>query len=268
MHGVKLKRSGLVTSRLGFGTSRLHWCEAKVRRRLIDAAFEAGFVHFDTAPAYGDTLSEIELGRALHGRREKVVLATKYGLPSDPFIVAIPQLSNALRTARAVSRKIGIQSKKQPLTATELRRSLEASLRRLRTDYVDLFLLHEPAPDRIPDLNSLRDALAELKRSGLVRHVGLAGDWKGIAPLKSWADPLNPVIQTSEQGWLSDQVPDITYGALAAGPQTIGQRGLTSIVAESRLAAALTRRPDGVVLVSTTKPERLLDLAALAEHAS
>ena len=267
MKAVKLKRSGLVTSRLGFGTSRLHWCEPKVRRRLIDAAIDAGFVHMDTAPAYGDTLSETELGRALYGRRDKVVLATKYGLPVDPYIVAVPQLSNALRTARALSRKIRSQSKKQPLTPSELRRSLELSLRRLRTDYVDLFLLHEPAPERIPDLSSLRDALAELKHSGLARHVGLAGDWNGIAPLESWAGPLDPVIQTGEQQWLSQQVPDITFGALAAGPQTIGQKSLPPAEAGSRLTVALNRRPDGVVLVSTTKPERLLDLAAFAERA-
>src|SRR5262245_33171675 len=108
--GTVTLRSGLVVSRLGLGTARLHYCSSATRRKLVEHALELGFTHFDTAPCYGDTLAEHELGRALKPHRSRVVLATKYGIPPNPIIAAAPSLALPLRTARTMARKLGLGS--------------------------------------------------------------------------------------------------------------------------------------------------------------
>jgi aryl-alcohol dehydrogenase-like predicted oxidoreductase len=102
---------------------------------LVHAAVDAGCNFFDTAPGYGSGASEQLLGKALKGRRQKVVLCTKYG-HADP-------------------RKTGF-------SAAGLRPALEASLRRLQTDHVDLLLLHNPPSDLL-DGTKAADLYAELE---------------------------------------------------------------------------------------------------------
>jgi aryl-alcohol dehydrogenase-like predicted oxidoreductase len=113
--------------------------------RVVDEALDSGIDFFDTADIYGETRSEEFLGRALGARRKDVVIATKFGLKLD---------------------------EKRPGGATPayLRRALEDSLRRLRTDYVDLYQLHRPDP-ATPIAETL-DALNELVRAGKVRELG------------------------------------------------------------------------------------------------
>ena len=112
---------------------------------VVEAALDAGINFFDTADVYGDTHSEELLGRALGSRRSQVVVATKFGIKLD---------------------------EKRPGGASPayLRRALEDSLRRLGTDYVDLYQLHRPDPS-IPIAETL-DALNELVRAGKVREIG------------------------------------------------------------------------------------------------
>src|SRR5437773_1596207 len=100
---VRLDRSGLRTSRLAFGTSRLHHVDYQKSQRLLALAAELGFVHFDTAPAYGDGLAERAVGRFIKRNRTSFVIATKYGIPPDPVLEAapsLPSLTVPLRTAR------------------------------------------------------------------------------------------------------------------------------------------------------------------------
>lgn len=112
---------------------------------VVHAALDAGINFFDTADVYGGTLSEELLGRALAGRRSSVVVATKFGLKLD-------------------ERRPGGAS------PAYIRAALEDSLRRLGTDYVDLYQLHQPDPN-VPIAETL-DALNELVRSGKVREIG------------------------------------------------------------------------------------------------
>ncbi|GGL29904.1 aldo/keto reductase [Phycicoccus endophyticus] len=113
---------------------------------IVDAALEAGVTLVDTADFYGAGVSEEMVGRALAGRRDDVVLATKAGLPfgEDPL-------------HRGASRRW-------------LTRALEASLRRLGTDHVDLFQVHRWDP-LTSDEETLA-ALTDLQRAGKVRYVG------------------------------------------------------------------------------------------------
>ncbi|MEO8201730.1 MAG: aldo/keto reductase [Gemmatimonadota bacterium] len=111
---------------------------------VVRAALDAGMNFFDTADIYGGTRSEEYLGRALGPRRADVVLATKFGMEVDP-------------------RRKGARPE-------YLRHALEDSLRRLRTDFVDLYQLHQPDPT-VPIADTL-GALDDLVKAGKVRETG------------------------------------------------------------------------------------------------
>jgi aryl-alcohol dehydrogenase-like predicted oxidoreductase len=111
---------------------------------VVDAALEAGINFFDTADIYGGTRSEEFLGRALEGRRDRVILATKFGMKVD--------------------------EQRQGGKPDYVRQACEDSLRRLRTDHIDLYLLHQPDPST-PIADTLA-ALDGLVRGGKVRKIG------------------------------------------------------------------------------------------------
>lgn len=114
---------------------------------IMDKAFDLGINFFDTADVYARGTSELILGRALKGRRHEVILATKcHGRMSDTD-----------PNARGNSRRHIIEA-------------CEASLKRLNTDYIDLYQIHRPQPE-IPIDETLR-ALDDLVRSGKVRYIG------------------------------------------------------------------------------------------------
>ncbi|MFI6345521.1 aldo/keto reductase [Streptomyces sp. NPDC050560] len=117
--------------------------------RIIHRALDAGINLVDTADAYAD--SEDIVGRALEGRRDDVVLATKFGRPR-------PGDQDANRRGGA---------RRWIVTA------VEESLRRLRTDHIDLYQLHRPDPDT--DIEETLSALTDLIRSGKVRAIGASG---------------------------------------------------------------------------------------------
>jgi aryl-alcohol dehydrogenase-like predicted oxidoreductase len=114
-------------------------------REVIDAALEAGITFFDTADIYGGTDSETFIGRALEGRRDAVVIATKFGMQRDPHVPG-------------------------GASPAYVRSAIDASLSRLRTDRIDLYQLHEPRPET-PIAETL-GALDDLVREGKVREIG------------------------------------------------------------------------------------------------
>lgn len=162
-----LGRSGLVVSAVGLGCNNIgRSLDLDGTCALVDAALDAGVTLFDTADVYGERGgSEELLGRALEGRREQVVLATKFGMDMGG--------SNGPDWGARGSRRY-------------LRRAVEASLRRLRTDWIDLYQYHEP--DGVTPLEETLAALHELVRDGTVRYVGVSNvaGWQ-VAELASTA---------------------------------------------------------------------------------
>ena len=156
-----LGASGLVVSTTGLGCNNFGWrIDLAAARTVVDAALEAGVTLFDTADMYGGGASESILGELLAGRRDDVVVATKFGI----HVEAEP--NGADRGARGSRRYI--------------RRAVEASLRRLRTDWIDLYQYHRP--DGITPIEETLAALGELVREGKVRYIGssnLAG-WEVV----------------------------------------------------------------------------------------
>lgn len=144
---MRTRRIGsLDVSVVGLGCNNFGWrIDEAATRRVVDAALDAGVTLLDTADIYGDTESETFLGRILEGRRERVVLATKFGKPGEPDLAG-------------------------GASPAYVRAAVEASLRRLRTDRIDLYQLHEPRPET-PIAETL-GALADLVREGKVREIG------------------------------------------------------------------------------------------------
>jgi L-galactose dehydrogenase len=161
MNYRELGRTGIHVSLLGFGAAPLGGIYGHVSDRealrLVKFAIENGINYFDTSPAYGDGLSEIRLGKSLTGCRQQVVLASKAG-------------------RYQVGKKIEFD-----FSAIRLRKSLEESLTRLGTDYLDIFQLHDV---EFADFDRILDeALPELqtmKREGKIRAVGLTGRPPGL----------------------------------------------------------------------------------------
>ena len=261
---VLLGSSGITTSRIGVGTSRLHYLRSSDRRRLLDGAFDAGVIHFDTAPSYGDGLAERALGAFVRDRRDRVVVATKVGFAADPLIERWPGPAMPLRGLRAAARKFGFwQSRPLPLTATAIRGSVEQSLRRMKTGWIDILFLHEPSLERLPSPSEAWYELVKLREEGLVRAFGLAGSWQPMRPVLSVAPELGMLVQTAEAEWSGERLPDITYGAIATASQQYWSRSVPEDVARDRLRTALARRPHGVVLISTTRMDHLRHLASV-----
>lgn len=266
---VRLERSGLEVSRLGLGLSRLHYLFSdRQRTELIHGALDLGITHFDTARLYGDGLSERALGAVLRGRRETATIATKFGLLPNPVVAAAGPLATPLRAAQALARRLRPSS--GPRRCWEpgaLERSVAASLRALRTDFVDILFLHDPRYAEIAGRDDLVAALQRLRQSGKTRAIGISGDHAQAKSIMRAFPGVFDVVQTPEAGWNAELVPDFTYGALASGPQRFGAGGPAAGEAEAGLMRALGRRPAGAVLVGTTKLVHLSDLVRVADQA-
>jgi len=223
----------VATTRLGFGTSRLHYLDSSVdRQRILAAAYEAGIRHFDTAPAYGHGLAEREIGRFLRGRDDCVVV-TKHGTAATPWIGGLPDslLKPAIFARSVVSRAFRRDSAVL-ITPSGLRDAVEASLRRLRRDVIDIHLLHEPERANIRDFDSIVATYERLIAEGKIRAAGIAGAFETALLLLDHACGF--VLQTDESEWTEGRSPDITYGAISRGPQTRTQVAIAAETARIR----------------------------------
>ncbi|MEU9714266.1 aldo/keto reductase [Streptomyces sp. NPDC047976] len=152
MRYVPLGTSGLKVSAVGLGCNNFGGrLDARATRAVVDAALDSGITLLDTADIYGGRGgSETHLGQALKGRRDQVVLATKFGY--DGVDMGYGPAAGS-RGGRAY-----------------IRRAVEESLRRLDTDHIDLYQLHSPDP-ATPVAETLA-ALTELVTEGKIRYIG------------------------------------------------------------------------------------------------
>lgn len=147
------KSTGLTVSRLGLGCMGMSWAYGSPDRaesiKTLQRALALGIDFLDTAEIYGPYTNEELLGEALAGRREEVILATKFGFNIEAGVIN------------------GANSHPK-----HIRRVLDESLKRLRTDYVDLYYQHRVDP-KIP-IEEVVGTVGELVEKGKVRHVGLS----------------------------------------------------------------------------------------------
>jgi|SRR5579871_226053 len=172
MQRRKLGKTALEISVLGFGTSPFgnvfRDTDPQDNRDAVDAAVDAGINFFDVSPYYGLTLAEERLGWTLEGKRQKVVLATKCG-------------------------RYGVEE--FDFSATRIRREVEASLRRLRTDYVDLLQAHDiefASFDQI--IQEAIPTMRELQAEGKARYIGITGYPVGMLKRVAEQVPVDSIL--------------------------------------------------------------------------
>jgi aryl-alcohol dehydrogenase-like predicted oxidoreductase len=195
METRKLGKSGPEVSAIGLGCMGLSFAygpamEANDAIKLIRAAVDCGVTFFDTAEAYGPFKNEEVVGKALKPVRDKVVIATKFGFKFD-----------------AANVQSGLDSRPQ-----HIREVAEASLKRLKTDVIDLFYQHRVDPD-VP-IEDVAGAVKDLVKEGKVRHFGMseagaqtirrAHAVLPVAALQSeyslwWREPEKEIIPTLEE---------------------------------------------------------------------
>ena len=144
-----LGRTGVSVSKFCFGAGMFGYfgnVDQAAAQRMVDCALDAGINYFDTSDVYSHGESESLLGKALRGKRDQVVLATKFSLPMDDN-----------PNHRGNSRRWIMQE-------------VEQSLKRLGTDYIDLYQVHRP--DATTDIDETLGALSDLVRQGKVRMIG------------------------------------------------------------------------------------------------
>ena len=143
---MEYRRLGsLNVSLVGIGCNNFGWrTDEAGTAAVVDSALDAGINLFDTADCYGAGQSEEYLGKALRGRRNKAIIATKFGI------------------------KMG--EGKEGARAEYVREALEASLKRLRVDTIDLYQIHRPDPNT--PIGETMEALNEAVRAGKVREIG------------------------------------------------------------------------------------------------
>jgi aryl-alcohol dehydrogenase-like predicted oxidoreductase len=149
---------------------------------LLSAAYDAGINFFDTADMYSQGESEVLVGRALRRVRSRVIIASKAGycLPGRRKVAARlkPFLRPIIRALRLRRDRLPVSARgalAQDFSPAYLTRAVEASLRRLRTDYLDLLQLHSPPADVVAR-GEWEPALESLKRAGKIRYYGISCD--------------------------------------------------------------------------------------------
>lgn len=153
----KFGNSGLRVSAMGLGCNPFgNEVNPETAEAIVNKAIDAGITYFDTADTYFAGRSEEYLGRALVGKRQNVIVATKFGNRSGPG----PNDTGGSRQ--------------------HIFESVESSLRRLQTDYIDVYQMH--SPDRETPIEETMEALNDLVRSGKVRYIGCSNfyDWEVV----------------------------------------------------------------------------------------
>lgn len=285
---VFLHGSSVATSALGLGCAALY---AGFRRssgeRLVHAACDAGIRHFDVAPPYGMGAAEDVLGQALEKRRQSVTIATKVGFARPQHTQTVVLIRALAMPARKLvpqlTRRIGSSAyqemrKRPKLTGPFIESSLADSLRRLRTDYVDLLLLHEATQeDLTPDVLEVLD---RLRTQGIVRCLGTGTSFENTLAIRaqhphffdvsqySWSafdvdrrEPSGLIIThgsiqralAAVRGWLNSEPGRLGSLSEATGVDLADNDQL----GHTLLGAAMAHNPKGITLVSSRRKGRV-----------
>lgn len=204
MRSVELPGTGLHSSRLAMGCASLgSRYGAGASLRGLEQAFAQGVTWFDVAPAYGAGQAEAILSGFLRSHREAVSVCTKVGLaaPSQSALkrlllpVARPVVARLKKLRGRIRQSGATTNQRLPLTPALIESSIEESLRRLGTDRVEVYALHDPHPEDLARDEVLR-ALERVRERGLARCLAVAGELP--AALTGAALPVFDLIQTAD----------------------------------------------------------------------
>lgn len=289
MKTVRVDALGASVSSIGFGCASLGGrVGARVGIEALERAYDAGITWYDVAPSYGDGLAESICGKFASKRRGKIYICTKVGMRPSATSATMRLLKPIARASLAVFP--GIQPRlsamkpkpfKIPLSAELIRTSLEDSLRRLRTDYVDVLALHRPTREEVVREDVIR-TVERIIQDGKARAISIAGNSEiaidGLDESLPYRlvqianNPLEPNLQRSKGSARGRTF--VTYGSfsrvselvarIGARQQSLndlmelGYRGdLTEIAAAFVVDYALAANSAGVTLFSMFRKEHL-----------
>ncbi len=293
MADVTLPGSGRVTSRLGFGASRIIGGPAqKHSLGLLETAYEAGIRHFDVAPAYGSGGAEEVLGSFLRRHHDEVTVTSKFGIArpvgGSRFLHTYGRAAARFLLWRLPGVKARLIRATQPasltthFTSQELSASLRESLTALRSERLDLFLLHEAELQDLTD--ELRETLDRSVTEGVIGAWGIGSERSKVDRVVTEAPSVARVLQF-EWSVLSESPPTyphafvITHRALSSAftqlrtalsdPERCRRwsnavdldLGNERVLAQLMLSAALEANPNGIVLFSSNQQKRIRDNA-------
>ena len=307
METIELGMSGRKTTRLGFGCSSvMGGLDRKESLEMLDAAFDAGVRHFDVAPMYGFGEAEGCVGEFMGRHRGEVTVTTKYGIPpaknpgliglarsiARPVIKALPGMKRRLSV---VAGKAAGHETRGSFTAAQAKESLERSLRELRTERIDVWLLHEVTADDLRDdakdeglLRLLEDSVA----TGTIGTFGVGSERRKVETLAlkrprfcrtmqiEWSVMDVPVPSRMEgfrihHRALTDNFRDLYERLLADKVRTprwsevVGADLLDrGVLASLMLKAALVENPESVILFSSKSAEHIRRNVEVAEDAT
>ncbi|HTH18323.1 MAG TPA: aldo/keto reductase [Magnetospirillum sp.] len=219
MQQRKIGRSGLTVSALGLGCMGMSefYGPADEAQSLstLERAFELGVTHYDTADMYGSGHNELLLARFLKGKRDKVVLATKFGIVREP----------------------GQYARRVDNSPVYVKKACEASLKRLGIDVIDLYYAHRRNPE-IP-IEDTVGAMAELVREGKVRALGLSE--VSAATLRR-AHAVHPIaaVQSEYSLWTRDPEAEVLPACRELGVALVAY----SPLGRGMLTGAITKADD------------------------
>jgi diketogulonate reductase-like aldo/keto reductase len=283
--------------RLGFGSGDLFAGAKRARSAaLVQAAFDSGIRYFDTARMYGNGEAEVVLGGVLPRVREQVIIASKAGILPWSMLSWRIFKHRAAKLARLGGPLVRAVVPAPPPSAArfgafarrELTRSVERSLRALRTDYLDILLLHECS---VADAQSpqVLDFLLDLRARGRIRAFGIATHFAETCQIVRQNPQVAQVVQIPSDALnnnlaalpangaelvithssMKQSLPQL-FAHLAADP-IARQRwtegtGLppddSAAIARLLLADAVAANPQGIVIFSTSRAERFADAVA------
>ena len=212
MTHIQLGSTGITIEKNGFGCLPIQRVSKEEAARLLRRAVEGGMNYFDTARAYSD--SEEKMGYAFAGIRDKLVIATK---------------SHAQ-------------------TGAEMREQLEASLKNLNTDYIDLYQFHNPTfCPRPGGEDGLYDAALEAKAQGKIRHIGITNHRLAVAR-EAVASGLYATLQFPYSYLSGPQERELVESCRKQGMGFVAMKGMAGgLLANGTAAAAWMARQEGVV---------------------
>jgi aryl-alcohol dehydrogenase-like predicted oxidoreductase len=291
METIDLGTTGRKTTRLGYGCSSLMGAMGRKQSlAMLEAAFDAGVRHFDVAPLYGFGQAESCLGEFAARHRGVVTVTTKYGIPAAknpgligfartlarPILKLLPGLKQGM--SRAAGKALA-NEEKASFSAAEAGASLERSLTELKTDHIDVWLLHEVTAADLREealLRLLEDSVA----SGKIGTFGVGSEREKVRTLAIKRPQYCPVVQF-EWSVLDEPVPAMAGFRIHHRALTDNFRALhegliaetarcarwseivgadladPNVLASLMLKAALVENPASIILFSSKDPAHM-----------
>ncbi len=302
MSPILLPNTDRVTSQLGFGGSSLMGATGrKESLALLEHAFDAGIRHFDVAPMYGYGAAEGCLGEFLARHPQNVTVTTKYGIPPPPnqglLRAARRAVGPVLKLIPSVKRRLAAAANsvtaaepKAPFTAAAAQVSLDHSLAELRTERIDLWLLHEAEASDLDD-DSLLRLLQDSVAGGKIGAFGCGSSADKIPALIAHKPQYCPVLQfewsvldkplgpvqaftlhhrslTANFGELQTALGKNAAARDRWSAETGADLAQPGMLAALMLKAALVHNPESIILVSSRNRHHITENVRVANDPS